>query len=200
MVCLILMAVVQSLAEDVQEVIARLQPDMSQGLIYVSKKDMTLTLTDWQGRIIKTYPIACGRNIGQKEKKGDLKTPEGVFSIQQIQDASKWGHDFKDGNGFIKNAYGPWFLRLKTPGFSGVGIHGTHAPESIGTRATEGCIRLVNSDIADLHDRVSLGMTVIIGPEAQEPDSILQYLRPQWTWPPLDEPCIKILNPTKKQL
>lgn len=194
--CLSLVIVSLGFAENLKSVIAQYHPDMSKGLIYISKVDMTLTLADSQGEVIKTYPMACGKKSGHKRVKGDYRTPEGVFSLQQIQDASTWGHDFKDGKGYIKNAYGPWFLRLKTPGFSGIGIHGTHAPESIGTRATEGCIRLENSNIADLHDRVTLGMTVIIGPE---PDSIMQYIRPAWNWPPLDEQTIKIMNPTKKQ-
>lgn len=197
--------------ENLQSVISQYHPDMSKGLIFVSKIDMTLTLADNQGNIIKVYPMACGKNIGPKRVKGDNKTPEGVFSLEGIQDASKWGHDFNDGKGYIRDAYGPWFLRLKT-GFIGIGIHGTHDPNSIGTRASEGCIRLNNRDIADLHDRVKLGMTVIIGHEPSgsdltqttawsliEPDSILQYIRPSWNWPPLEEEAIKVKNPTKKQ-
>lgn len=153
------------LAEDLQKVISHYRPDMSKGLIYISKVDMTLTLLDAQGREVVTYPMACGRNKGHKQKKGDMRTPEGKFSLQQIQDASKWTHDFGDGKGVIKGAYGPCFMRLKT-GFSGIGIHGTHDPKSIGTRATEGCIRLENKNAEALSKQVTLGMTVIIGPEA----------------------------------
>ena len=191
--CIILLAINLGFAENLKEVISHYHPDMSKGLIYVSKAEMTLTLADSHGTVIRTYPMACGKGIGPKRQKGDMKTPEGVFSLQMIQKASSWGHNFNDGKGYIRHAYGPWFLRLKTPGFSGIGIHGTHAPESIGSRATEGCIRLTNSDIADLHDRVTLGMTVIIGPEAAgevkplAPDSVIRYLRPVWCWPPLDE-------------
>lgn len=227
MFCLLWFSLHLGFAESLKEVIARYEPDMSKGLIYVSKIDMTLTLADSQGSIIKTYPMACGKSIGRKRVKGDMKTPEGVFSLQQIQEASGWGHNFNDGKGYIKHAYGPWFLRLKTPGFSGIGIHGTHAPESIGTRATEGCIRLENSNIDDLQSRVTLGMTVIIGPESGTPaseiagvktsgskqatgkgqtpvltntaivttpiveplipDSVIEYIRPSWNWPPFDE-------------
>lgn len=139
-------------------------PNTSKGLLYIDKQDLTITLFNSSGDIIVTYPIACGRNIGPKRKKGDYKTPEGLFSLQDIQDASSWGHDFKDGNGYIPHAYGPWFMRLKT-GFSGIGIHGTHDPNSIGTRATEGCIRLNNENLALLKPMVTIGMSVIIGPE-----------------------------------
>lgn len=34
------------------------------------------------GKKIKTYPVALGRNpIGAKEQEGDMKTPEGVYTI-----------------------------------------------------------------------------------------------------------------------
>ena len=40
--------------------------------------------------------------------------------------------------------------------------------QSIGTRATEGCVRLRNEDIVDLKNRVKLGTWVIITPEAEK--------------------------------
>ena len=51
-----------------------------------------------------------------------------------------------------------------TPGHKGIGIHGTHKPESIGTRDTEGCIRLHNDDLRQLVGHVRVGMTVVILP------------------------------------
>lgn len=152
------------MAEDLQSVMKFYKPDMSKGFIFVSKVDMTLTLVNSRGKVVVTYPIACGMNIGQKRVKGDHRTPEGYFLLEKIHDSSNWGHDFHDGKGFIKHAYGHYFLRLQS-GFQGIGIHGTHAPSSIGTRATEGCIRLYNDDIEALGQKVTVGMPVIIGPE-----------------------------------
>ena len=97
--------------------------------------------------------------------RGDHKTPEGTFKINQLLNAKGLTHDFKDGKGPIKDAYGPWFLRLDVPGFWDIGIHGTPFPESIGTRATEGCVRLRNEDILDLKSRVKVGTVVIILPD-----------------------------------
>jgi len=151
-------------AEDLRSVMNFYKPDMSKGFIFISKIDMTLTLVNSQGKVVVTYPIACGMNLGQKNFTGDHKTPEGYFLLEKIHDSANWGHDFHDGNGFIKHAYGPYFLRLQC-GFQGIGIHGTHAPSSIGTRATEGCIRLENANVAALEPLVTLGMPVIIGPE-----------------------------------
>lgn len=132
--------------------------------IVISKEDMMLRLIDYKGREIQKYPIACGKNYGNKETKGDLKTPEGLFHVTEIEKASSWVHDFGDGKGEIPGAYGPFFIRLEVPGQKGIGIHGTHKPESIGTRDTEGCIRLNNEDLLKLVKQTHIGMVVLITP------------------------------------
>ena len=43
-------------------------------------------------------------------------------------------------------------------------IHGTNAPETIGTRVSSGCLRLTNQDVKDLYSRVSVGTKVIVLP------------------------------------
>ena len=43
-------------------------------------------------------------------------------------------------------------------------IHGTNAPETIGTHVSSGCIRLTNEDVADLYARVKVGAKVIVLP------------------------------------
>jgi len=132
--------------------------------IIVDKESMTLKLFDYTGNVLNSYGISCGKKFGNKQEKGDSKTPEGIFHITEIEESSTWEHDFKDGKGEIEGAYGPWFLRLEVPGHKGIGIHGTHKPESIGTRDTEGCIRLRNEDIAELKEKVNVGMVVIVLP------------------------------------
>jgi len=41
-------------------------------------------------------------------------------------------------------------------------IHGTNRPNSIGTFASYGCIRMYNADIVDLYNRVDVGTPVVI--------------------------------------
>ena len=41
-------------------------------------------------------------------------------------------------------------------------IHGTNVPGSIGGFVSYGCIRMLNSDIADLYERVSVGTPVVV--------------------------------------
>jgi lipoprotein-anchoring transpeptidase ErfK/SrfK len=41
-------------------------------------------------------------------------------------------------------------------------IPGTNRPDTIGTAVSSGCFRLVNTDVADLYERVPVGTKVII--------------------------------------
>ena len=43
-------------------------------------------------------------------------------------------------------------------------IHGTNQPSTIGTFVSSGCIRLVNSDIEDLYERVKVGTKIVVLP------------------------------------
>lgn len=49
--------------------------------IVVRKSDREMDVF-YQGKFLKTYPISLGKNpIGHKEFEGDMKTPEGVYTI-----------------------------------------------------------------------------------------------------------------------
>ncbi len=141
---------------------------LKQGESVVIKKSAFLVkVYDAEKRVLLSVPCALGKNPGQKEKEGDMKTPNGTFKVEEIIDSSWWTHDFGDGKGEIKDAYGPWFIYLNTMELSkgkwdGIGIHGTHDPASIGTLASEGCIRLKNEDIVKLKKLVRVGMPVKI--------------------------------------
>jgi lipoprotein-anchoring transpeptidase ErfK/SrfK len=54
-------------------------------------------------------------------------------------------------------------------GYETIGIHGTHDNNSIGTRASEGCIRMNNNDLLNLVDKIktSLVVAIIPGPTDQ---------------------------------
>lgn len=138
-------------------------------IVIIDKNSMMLSHYDYEGRLVQKSGIACGRNPGNKKIIGDYKTPEGVFRVSRIEDAADWSHDFKgDTLGEIKGAYGPFFIRLDVPGQKGIGIHGTHDSASIGTRASEGCIRLDNREITRLASAVRPGTMVVILPGAED--------------------------------
>lgn len=130
--------------------------------IIVSKKQLRLYVVNEKNDTLFSSPVACGTNLGNKTRKGDRKTPEGTFRITKMYDATSWKHDFGDGKGMRAGAYGPLFFRLNVPGFNDIGIHGTIFPETIGTRSSEGCVRMNNEDIKKLYHHCFIGMTVII--------------------------------------
>ncbi len=142
-------------------------PVVDNSYILITKSNFSLHYFDNEGQEKFVASCALGKNPGQKEKSGDMKTPEGTFVIDEVIDSSWWTHDFGDGKGEIAGAYGPYFISLNTDELSqgnwgGIGIHGTHDPASIGTRASEGCIRLLNEDVKKLQLLVHVGMKVII--------------------------------------
>lgn len=133
--------------------------------IIIDKASMTLSQYNYRGILQYQFKVATGKNFGNKNQKGDFKTPEGIFNIEEVVDASSWSHDFKDDNqGPIKGAYGPSFIRLKVPGQKGIGIHGTHDNNSLGKRASEGCIRLNNNDLTKLVKNIHTNSIVVITP------------------------------------
>ena len=56
----------------------------------------------------------------------------------------------------------PMGVRAMTLSGGEYAIHGTNRPDSIGTYASYGCIRMHNQDIVDLYERVSVGTQVVV--------------------------------------
>lgn len=137
--------------------------------LVISKSAFSLSVRRGDS-VLYVFPVALGKMPGDKERVGDNRTPEGEFFISRIHDSRAWVHDFNDGKGPIAGAYGPWFLRLETSGtqtrsgrsWTGIGIHGTHDETSIGTMATEGCIRLRTEHLEVVRRVVRVGTKVII--------------------------------------
>ena len=189
------------IAPDVTLNFPELMKNRNKCFILMSKKDYYLYVYEPQGTdtvMLARFDCCFGLKKGNKQKRGDMKTPhctfDNPFTISQIQDASSWTHNFGDGRGTIK-AYGNYFLRLVTPGHSGIGIHGsTNNAESVPGRASEGCIRLRDADIITLAKTYAFkGMKVYIKDELAEdmPFEIramrkqnvlrLRHLDPQYT-------------------
>jgi lipoprotein-anchoring transpeptidase ErfK/SrfK len=137
--------------------------------LVVDKGKMKVQVYDCYGRKEIEYGIACAKNFGTKHKKGDSRTPEGFFSVEGIYDSTDWL--FTDDNGVTspkKGQFGPRFIRLRIPTTSQIGIHGTRAPWSIGSRASHGCIRVTNENILKLVEIVEVGMPVIVNPGSRD--------------------------------
>jgi len=108
------------------------------------------------GHYIKEYPIGIG--------KGSL-TPAGEFTIQKMSVHPSWtdreGKVHKYGD--PENPLGTrWIGFAPAQGRSGLGLHGTDDESSIGTKCSQGCIRLRNRDIEELYGMLNLGDKVTI--------------------------------------
>jgi len=141
--------------------------------LYASVSKVKRTLYVYERRatgtvLIAAYPICLAENYGNKQRRGDHRTPESQngepFHISEIVDASNWRHDFGDGRGCIL-AYGKWFMRLAGDiEWIDIGIHGSTGNQySVPGRGSEGCIRLRDEDIVHFYDNYAyVGMEVYI--------------------------------------
>jgi lipoprotein-anchoring transpeptidase ErfK/SrfK len=130
---------------------------MTQPTVTVRKTERSLELATDAG--VERFTIAIGSNPDGADKLavGDCRTPEGEFEIVSIEESGDWEHEGE-------RVYGPYFLRLHCPPWEGIGIHGTSEPDSLGTKATRGCVRMRNEDVTRLASLVEVGTLVRILP------------------------------------
>ncbi len=130
--------------------------------IIVDKSSHILSLYK-DGKLFKSYPVGTGKTIGDKVKVEDSATPEGYFNVKAIRESQNWEHTFPGDKVPTKNVYGPYFISLNTDrpqtftgeGWSGIGIHGTHDPSSIGKNVSAGCIRMNNADVIAVKNEIA---------------------------------------------
>ena len=121
----------------------------------ISKSEFTLTLL-LNDHYVKQYRIGIGKND---------KTPVGTFEVKNKMKEPTWyspnGGIFPYGH--PENILGTRWIGFKDkPDLYGYGIHGTTLPDSIGTASSNGCVRMVNSDVEELYDFLTLDTEIII--------------------------------------
>jgi lipoprotein-anchoring transpeptidase ErfK/SrfK len=118
--------------------------------IVIDKSRNTLVLYSG-GEPVKKYSVATGKKNC---------TPVGSFKVTDKLVNPTW---FRTGAilppGSPENALGTRWIGLDKPSY---GIHGTIEPKSIGTQASEGCIRMLNEDVEELYSVVPVGTKVTI--------------------------------------
>ena len=123
--------------------------------ILISKSDFTLTLL-LNDYYVKQYRIGIGKND---------KTPAGTFEVKNKLKEPTW---YSPNGGIFpyrhpENILGTRWIGFKDkPDLYGYGIHGTTLPDSIGTASSNGCVRMVNSDVEELYDFLTLDTEIII--------------------------------------
>ena len=157
--------------------------------ILISKKNNEL-IVEKAGQVVKKYHIATGKGgQGTKRRRGDSKTPQGVYRILKFKNSDRFHYFIQlDYPNLIDAWYGyknqiidaDEFKRIATAykkreappqntelgGF--IGIHGlgetTEKKLTIHQELnwTEGCIALTNEEVIDLKNYVDIGTPVII--------------------------------------
>jgi hypothetical protein len=64
--------------------------------------------------------------------------------------------------GDAQNPLGEWWIALDHDLHHGIGIHGTNDPASIGTKASNGCIRMLNEEVGEVAAIAFKGMAAIV--------------------------------------
>jgi lipoprotein-anchoring transpeptidase ErfK/SrfK len=129
------------------------------GQIVIDTQSKYLYYVEGQGRAIR-YGIGVGRpgfvwsgvkTISRKAEWPDWTPPAEM--IARRPDLPR----FMPGG--PENPLGARALYL---GSSLYRIHGTNEPYTIGQNVSSGCIRMMNEDVTDLYDRVSVGARVVV--------------------------------------
>jgi lipoprotein-anchoring transpeptidase ErfK/SrfK len=116
--------------------------------IVISIPDHKLALFEGD-KLIRAYDVATG--------KLSTPSPEGEYRVVSRVVHPTWFGPHNVVRPGPANPLGTRWLGLSIPGY---GIHGTNVPESIGKYASHGCIRMRNSDVEDLFERVPVGTPV----------------------------------------
>ncbi|MFC0240567.1 L,D-transpeptidase [Rhodopseudomonas telluris] len=135
--------------------------DYAPGTIVVKTNERKLYLVVEPGQAVR-YPVGVG-------KAG--KRWEGITKIDGKYRNPAWAPpaDVKRDNPHIpdvipggtpENPMGVAALTLA--GGGEYAIHGTNRPNSVGGFVSYGCIRMLNDDISDLYQRVSVGTQVVV--------------------------------------
>ncbi|MFZ2109151.1 MAG: L,D-transpeptidase [Roseiarcus sp.] len=129
------------------------------GTIIVQTSEKYLYLVQGGNRALR-YGIGVGRDgfqwkglvkIARKQEWPDWRPPPEMIERQPYLPRFMAGGP---GN--------PLGARAMYLGATVYRIHGTNQPETIGSKVSSGCFRLINPDVIDLYDRVPVGTRVIV--------------------------------------
>ena len=119
-------------------------------IITLSDFELTLHL---RGQYVRSYPCCIGKNNS---------TPRGKFKV--LNKVTSPQYTDPDGKVFSgtdpKNPLGSHWIDLG----DSYGIHGTIDPNSIGMAESRGCVRLLNTDVAEVFELLDTGAEVVIRP------------------------------------
>jgi lipoprotein-anchoring transpeptidase ErfK/SrfK len=134
--------------------------DYSPGTIVVKTSERRLYLVVDQGHAVR-YPVGVGRAgkqwAGTTQIDGKYRNPAWSPPSEVKRDKPSMPDVIPGGS--PRNPMGVAAMTLAGGEYA---IHGTNMPGSVGGFVSYGCIRMLNADITDLYQRVSVGTTVVV--------------------------------------
>jgi lipoprotein-anchoring transpeptidase ErfK/SrfK len=134
--------------------------DYSPGTIVVKTSERRLYLVvDWDHAL--RYPVGVGKSgkqwAGVTKIDGKYRNPAWSPPAEVKRDKPSIPEVIPGGS--PRNPMGVAAMTLEGGDYA---IHGTNVPGSVGGFVSYGCIRMLNDDITDLYQRVSVGATVVV--------------------------------------
>lgn len=134
----------------------------------LDKSDHRLTLY-YRGQPVHSYDVALGKNpVGNKERRGDGRTPEGLYEIEGRNPQSKYHLSLRVSYPSVQQRAqaarrgispgGDIMLHGLPPAFASVGA--LHRQQDW----TEGCVALTNDEIEEIWRSVPNGARILIRP------------------------------------
>ncbi|WP_187971744.1 L,D-transpeptidase [Aquibium microcysteis] len=137
------------------------------GTIVINTSERFLYLVE-SSNSARRYAIAVGREgleFKGTAKVGDKQEwPRWIPTLDmQKREPKKYGQ-YKDGMpGGPDNPLGARAIYLhQNNKDTHIRIHGTNAPQTIGTNSSNGCFRMINEHVMDLYGRVPMGANVVV--------------------------------------
>ncbi len=129
----------------------------------ISKKNYTLDLY-LQGMFVKTYKVGLGK-VEHETPSGKWRASPGGKMISPPWTDPDTGRNYHSSD--PDYPLGSRWITLEgldgpAKGRTGFAIHGTKDPETIGTRASRGCIRLFNGDVVEVYDMMEPGVSEVL--------------------------------------
>jgi lipoprotein-anchoring transpeptidase ErfK/SrfK len=134
--------------------------EYSPGTIVIKTGERRLYLILDQGHAMR-YPVGVGKYgkqwEGETQIEGKYRSPAWSPPMDVKRDKPSMPDIIPGGS--PRNPMGVAAMTLSGGEYA---IHGTNMPGSIGGFVSYGCIRMLNADISDLYERVSVGTRVIV--------------------------------------
>ena len=152
--------VMSSPAQARPEMVGMRSTEYSPGTIVVKTGERRLYLILDSGRAMR-YPVGVGRAgkqwAGTTRIDGKYTNPAWSPPREVKRDRPSMPDVIPGGS--PRNPMGVAAMTLAGGEYA---IHGTNMPGSVGGFVSYGCIRMLNADITDLYQRVSVGTTVVV--------------------------------------